>query len=235
MRSILKKIFDWNEMVGKIIHITGGVLIICGLVGLCFGITRCHKNDEVIETNIFLNEEFQLHDSNYTVIVNQACTVEEAQIKDKKGNDVNINGHFAYITLSISQNADSNMKPHTFDRDDFKIKAHTGVYLPLNDIGSILGWDLIDCHYDQKDNGFVISSADIKTAKSENDFNYIGKSISPGQTLDISIYIPISNKNVMVETSIIVFEIDFMFGGYFNSKKLGEDIILKQRPNSMIE
>lgn len=235
MYNFAKRLWHWHGIIGKLLT---GFVIACfvgGLVGLALGITKCKQADEIVYTNIFLNEKFELHNSNYEVVVSSASTKDNIIIINKKGESEQISGHFLDTEIKIDQKPQSTEKPHTIDEDDFKLKGHTGVYLPLNDIASLVGWDMIDCHWDKKDNGFVISSANIKTKNAYSDYSYIGKTISPGEEVQLHVYLPITNKECNVETSIMILEIDFFIGGVRNEKNRGEDVILQNRPTSLID
>ena len=233
MKRFLKAVWNWHGWIGKFFTIFCVACLIAGVVGLAFGFTKCKQHDEIIYTNIFLNEKFDLHNSNYEVTVLEAKTIDQTTILNKKGDKEKLSGHFVDATIKIFQKSDSKEKIHKFDRNDFKLKGHTGVYLPLNDIASIVGWDMIDLHWDKRDNGFVISSADISTEKAIADYTYVGKAISPGEEINFHVFLPISNKNYNVETSVMILEFDFLFGGIWSERKRGEDVILLPRPDNL--
>ena len=233
MKNFFLSIWNWHGHIGKALSIFMAALLAAALIGIVTGTTKCREANEIVYTNIFLNESFELHNSNYEVSILSALTKEEITIENKKGSPESLSGHYVDVEIKISQKPESEMKAHTFDRDDFKLKGHTGVYLPLNDIASIVGWDMVDFHWDKKDNGFVISSADIKTRESVNDYTYVGKTISPGMELNFHIYLPVSNKAYSVETSLMVLEIDFYWGGAWSEERRGEDVILLPRPGNL--
>ena len=233
MKHFFKTVWNWHGWIGKFFTIFCVTCLISGLTGLALGITQWKRRDDIIYTNIFLNEKFNLHDSNYEVTVIDAKTEKQITITNRQGNEELIDGHFVDAKVKIFQNIESKEKTHKFDRDDFKLKGHTGVYLPLSDIASIVGWDMIDCHWDKKDNGYVVSSADISTEKAVADYRYIGETISPGEEKIFHVYLPISNSNCNVETSVMILEFDFLFGGLWNERKRGEDVILLPRPGNL--
>lgn len=228
-----KAIWWAHGAVGKVLSIVTWGIIIAAVIGLPFGITRIAKADEMISSNIFLGESFELHDGNYLVTVNSARTTDEIHVMSATGIETTQAGHYAEISITVTQAPDSQLKPHAFDEDDFKLKGHTGVYLPLNDIAGLVGWDMLDVHWDKRENGFVIASADITTAKAVTDYRFVGHEISPGKTANIMVNIPISNKNCSVETSLMVLEIDFFVGGLFSQKRVGADVILLPRPEGL--
>ena len=226
-------IFDWHQTIGKVID---SILLISVttsvVIGLLFGLKMCKKSNELIYSNTFLGEEVLLHDSNYSVVAISSFSLYNIYTIDKNGNQVYRAGHFICVNTEITQLENSSIKPHTFDRNDFKLKDHTGVYIPANEIANMVGWDMIDYHWDQTKNGFVISSADFQTRKSIKDYNYIGKTIKPGSSFSFAIFFEMDQK-YNVENEIMVMEIDFFVGGYYSSKKVGEDIILLNRPDNL--
>ena len=228
------KAWNWHGLIGKLLTCFCVGVFLAGLLGLAFGVTRCNAYNEIIYTNTFLNEPVALHNSNYLVIVNNAKTVEEIVVIDKKDQEQKLNGHFIKVELNVSQNEDSKFKTHKFDLDDFKIKDHTGVYIPLNEIASLVGWDMIDYHYDQAKNGFLISSASFSTKKAIKDYSLISTSVSAGESKDLTIYFNM-DKNYCVENQIMVMEVDFRTGGYLNTKNRAEDIVLLPRPENLKE
>ena len=231
-KELYIKVWNWHGWIGKVLTCFCVGALLAGLLGLALGVTKCKKDDEVIYTNTFLGETVELHDSNYLVTVNNAQTFEEITIKNKKDQDQTLNGHFIKVVLTISQDLDSIFKTHKFDADDFKLKSHTGVYIPLNDIGSLVGWDMIDYHWDQAKNGFLISSAKFSTKKAVKDYSLIKGNISPGESKDLTIYFSM-DKQYDVENQIMVLEVDLRFSWNSNSRDRGEDIILLPRPENL--
>lgn len=230
MKNLFKTLFDIHSIIGKICTAFCVSAIVVALIGLPFGLTKCSKNNEVVETNYFLYEIIPLHDSNYNVIINNVSSFNNITILNKKNTEKNISGNFIGIDIQITQNANSNLKPHKFDTNDFKIKNHTGVYVPLNDIMEPIGWDGIDVHIDDKEGGHVMSSANFSTTNCIKDFNYINKSISSGKTIDITLYFKLPT-DIIYESNLIVLELDF-YNTSFKYKK-GTDIILLPRPENL--
>lgn len=113
---------------------------------------------KLIKLNIFLGDNVPIHNGNYIVNITNAYSTNYITIMDKKGNQVEKEGYFIAVELNITQNADSSLKKHIIDRNDFKLKNHTGVFVPLNDIMGAIGWDAIDVHIDEKDGVYVMSS-----------------------------------------------------------------------------
>ena len=226
MKKILKSIFDIHSVVGKICTTSCIFAFAVALIGLIFGTTKIHKDNAVVETNYFLNENVMIHDGNFCVKVTTAYTSNQIEILTKD-NDVEVKtGTFICVELLISQDGNSELSTHTLDANDFKLKDHTGVYVPLNDIMSMLDLDAIDVHFDSKDGGHVISSAEFSTKNAVKDYNYIDKEIEKEISYNFVIYFDLGN-NLRVEEELMVLEIDFFVGS--NDYKKGSDIILLSR------
>lgn len=231
MKRFLLGVWHWHGIIGKICTIIVIAAILSGLVGLAFGVTKCKQENELIYSDTFLNEEIIVHD-NYTIIVNSAKTVDSISTLNKKGETEIETGRFISVNLTISQKTDGSIDGHKLDCNDFKMKDHTGTYIPLNKIGSLVGWDMIDLHIDSAKNGFVISSADFRTQNAIKDYSFYNKTIVPGDSYNINIFFEMK-KNYYVESEIMVLEIDFLGGWWGNHK--GEDIILLPRPTYFVE
>lgn len=231
-KEFVIKVWRGHGWIGKFLTCFCATLFALTLIGLPFGITKCHYDNELVYSNTFLNEQIYLHGSNYVVTANDTKTVDSINILNKKGKDEVKEGHFIQVILSIFQEEDSNLKKHKFDVNDFKIKSHTGVYFPLNDIGSLIGWDMIDYHWDQAKNGFLISSAEFDTTNAVKDYSLIRNSISCGESKELTVFFPM-DKRYNVEDQIMVLEIDFRPGGLLDPVKRGEDIILLPRPENL--
>lgn len=226
MKKFLKSFFDIHSVIGKICTTSCIVAFIVALIGLIFGTTKIHKDNDVVETNYFLNENVMIHDDNFCVKVTTAYTTNQIEILTKN-NEIKVKtGTFICVELLISQTGNSELDPHTLDVNDFKLKDHTGVYVPLNDIMSILDLNAIDVHFDSKDGGHVMSSAEFSTKSAIKDYNYIDKIIEKGNSYNFLIYFDLGNK-LKVEEELMVLEIDFFIGS--NDYKKGSDIILLSR------
>lgn len=185
---------------------------------------------KLIKLNIFLGDNVPIHNGNYIVNITNAYSTNYITIMDKKGNQVEKEGYFIAVELNITQNADSSLKKHIIDRNDFKLKNHTGVFVPLNDIMGAIGWDAIDVHIDEKDGVYVMSSTEFSTVSSIKDYHYVGKEITPGNEFMFVIYFELP-FDIQIGKDLVVLEIDF----YFSSKdyKKGTDIILLLRPDNL--
>ncbi len=223
----LKKIFNIHSYIGKICTLTCFAIAVLAVIGLIIGTTKFSKRDDVVETNYFLNEEALVHNENYKVIVNNVDNLDTINVNNKKGLSSDTNGYFICINLTISQPNESKLKSHKIDKNDFKLKDHTGVYLPLNDIMGAVGWDAIDVHIDDKDGGHVMSSTDFSTTNAYEDYKYIGYEISPGATVTFDIYFKMG-KLIDVTKELMVLEVDFYTGS--NNYKKGTDIVLLKSP-----
>lgn len=227
MKDFFKKLFDIHSFIGKICTLTCIGIAIAALVGLIIGKTKIAKQDDVVETNYFLNQEASLHDLNYSLIVNGVKSLDSISVIDKKNNKVEVTGYFISVNLSIFQTSESKLKPHKIDKNDFKLKNHTGVYLPLNDIMGAVGWDAIDVHIDDKDGGHVMSSTDFSTTNAYEDYKYISYEISPGTSTTFDLYFKM-DKFIDVTKELVVLETDFYIGK--DTYKKGTDIVLLNNP-----
>ena len=129
--------------------------------------------------------------------------------------------------MTISQNKDSSLKVHKLDKNDFKLKDHTGVYVPLNSIMGAVGWDDLDIHFDEKDGGHVMSSTNFSTTNAYEDYTYINYEIKPESSLTFDLYFKM-DKFVDVKNELIVLEIDFY--NFSNGYRKGSDIVLLDNP-----
>lgn len=230
MKNFFKTIFDIHSKIGKIctsICISVGV---AALIGLPLGLTKCAKRDETVSTNYFLCEDVPLHSNNYTITVTDVYSTNSIIILNKDNSEEQKDGHYLAIDITIAQDIDSSLKTHKFDVNDFKIKDHTGVYLPLNDIMGAVGWDAIDVHIDSTDGGFVMSSTSFSTVSAEKDYHYINKTISAGESISFTLFFyPLKGLNP--ESDLIVLELDFYYTDV--SYRQGSDIILLKRPENL--
>lgn len=227
MKGFIKNLFNVHEIIGKMLIL---ICIVITIGGSIFGITKCSKENEVVSTNYFLNENVPIHSNNYIVIVRDVHSVNYISIIDKKGNIVEKEGYFIEVNLVLNQISDSLLKKHTIDSNDFKLKDHTGLYVPLNDIMGVIGWDAIDLHIDEENGGHVMSSTEFSTISSIEDYRYVGIDIEPGNELIFSIFFEMSN-DIQAREDLIVLEIDFYNFSY--DFRRGTDIILLPRPNNL--
>ena len=232
MKKFFLKVWHWHGVIGKFCTMFVVAAFVAGVLGLAFGLTKCQKTDEVYYTNIFLGEEFSLHDDNYIGIAKSAFSADSIDIIDKNNETKHLDGHFICIDFCIFQKEESKLKVHKIDANDFKLKDHTGVHVPASDIASMMGWDMIDYRWDQAKNGFVVSSADFETRNAIKDYSYINKEIKAGQSLDFTVYFEMKSE-YNVENEIMVLEADFFVSWNASSKRMGEDVILLPRPENL--
>lgn len=218
------KLLDVHQTIGKILTIICIAFVIVAIIGIPFGLTRCSKLDDTPDTNNFLYENISIHDDNYSVIVNNTYSANTITILDSNNQNIEMEGFFICVDITISQKENSTKKKHVIDSNDFKLKNHTGVYIPLNSIMGALGWDAIDIHFDEKDGGHVMSSTDFDTLNSVKDYNYIDKEMVAGASFDFIVYFKMLT-DIKVEENLTVLEIDF-----FRTNR-GTDVVLLPRPN----
>lgn len=230
MKSFLKKLFNIHENIGKVFTTTTIAIVISICIGIVFNKIKINNYDDVVKTNFFLNEQIPLHNDNYTIIVHNVKNEEKIQVKDKNNNYQEVNGNIIAITISIYQNETSKLSSHKIDTNDFKLKNHTGVYVPLNSIMGAVGWDAIDLHIDEKNNGHVMSSTSFDTTNCYKDYTYINESISKGETLNFTVYFKMDSF-INIEKELTVLEIDFYTSSIDYRK--GVDIILLERPANL--
>ena len=145
----LKLFMDSHEKLDKFITITLILSISLSLVGsLIAGESIFIKHDNFTRTNHFIGDYISLHEDNYNLKVISAENKEEVEIiKSDYSNEI-LKGNFISVKLSIVQNEESILHEHIIDKNDFKLKDHTGVYLPLNDIMGAIGFDFVDVRID---------------------------------------------------------------------------------------
>lgn len=218
---------EWHEHIGKIL--TGCCLFI-GLIALVTWLTKCNSEEQVVRFNYFLNEPAPIHDDNYSLTVNSAYSTSSRQIINKELVSQDVEGYLICIEVTLTQYEASNLKKHPLDANDFKLKNHTGVYVPLNDIMGALGWDAIDVHIDEDGGGHVMSSTDFSTRNCLMDYNFIGQYIEPEKVMNFIIAFQMDTE-VLVESNITVLEVDFYYGS--SGYRKGTDIVLLPRPTPL--
>ena len=189
------------------------------IVGIVLGAIFIPKYSGPGENCVFINESTNLH-KEYLVEVTGVDEYDQIEILLNKG-DVETHSlystdtHFVAVTVSIKRaNTTNSQEDHIFDKDDFKLKDHTGVKLKNFYFGSV------------KD-GFVLSESDFATTKATEDYHYIDQAILPREEKEFVIYFEVSDEYSVYDT-IMVLEVDF-FTGIGNNK--GTDIVLAKRSN----
>ena len=227
MKNYFLKIWKCHEFIGKVLSIVIVFFVVVALIGLIDGRTKFLVPNDVVETNYFLNENVPVHDSNYNLVINDVCSLNTLTILDKNEEEIHKDGFFISLNVTMSQKENSTLSKHTFDKNDFKLKDHTGVYIPLSDIAGAIGWNLIDVHFDEADGGNVMSSTEFSTKKCVEDYNFIDQSIEHGEEKEFVIIFDMES-NIRVEDNLIVLEVDLY--NLSNGYRQGNDIVLLPRP-----
>ena len=203
------------------IYILIGVAMISTLIGIILGLKSCSAPD-FTEAKYFISDNVLVHE-NFNVKVLSSRTVSTISIL-KKENDATMtiqNGNYIAVELEIYKK-ESSTKSHKLDTDDFKLKDHTGLYIPLNTIMSFFNIDAIDMHIDTDENGFIRSDVDFSTKKAIKDYTWVNKEVTE-EPMNLTIYFQMK-ENYKVEEEVMVLEIDFYYGK--SGIKKGEDIVL---------
>lgn len=209
-----------------IIYAIAGGLLLSALLGVIFGKKSCNSNNtiETVEAKYFMNETVTVH-NNFDIKVYYAKTVNSiSYIKNKK--DINktvLQGNYIEVNLDITQRENSTKDSHKLDPNDFKLRNHSGVYLPLNDIMSLFDIDAMDVHIDTDENGFVMSSADFSNKNAVKDFTWVNTKLQKGETVNITLFFDMQ-EGYQVEKDLMLLEVDFYIGRSETTK--GEDIVL---------
>lgn len=213
----LKKPVQWA------IYIFLILVLISTIIGIIFGVRSCSSKNDLTAIRYIISDETPIHNSNYNVIVHKATTEKSISIIDKKNNICSLDGNYIKIELTICQLEESTLKQHKLDRNDFKLKDHNGVYLPLNDALALLDINAIDMHIVLNDDGTFNSEADFTTKKAVKDYTWINTYLSAGCSIDLTLYFEMK-EGYKVEEDIMVLEIDFLTG--FGETRTGTDILL---------
>lgn len=216
--------FEKYEKIKKPIQITIYIFIaavaFATLIGVIFGFKSCSKPD-ITEAKYFISDNVCVHE-NFNIKVLSARTVDTIEILNKgDSSKTTLNGK--YIELSIELNKiENNDKSHKLDVNDFKLKDHTGLYIPLNTIMSFFNIDAVDMHIDTDENGFIRSDAKFSTKNAIEDYTWVGKEVTEDK-VNIVIYFEMK-EGYNVEKDVMILEVDF-YSGHTKTKK-GEDIVL---------
>lgn len=228
--GFFKAIWRWFSSLKKsvqlVIYVVLAVAAISMLVGIFFGVKSCKSTDtiETVEAKYFMNETVVVHD-NYDVIVYYAKSVETIEyLKNKNDEEKTVlQGNYIEVNLDISQKVDSTLKSHKLDANDFKLRDHSGVYLPLNDIMSLFDINAVDVHIDTDEKGFVRSTAKFNNKNAVKDYTWVGTELTSGETINVTLFFKMSEK-YKVEKDLMLLEVD-LYTGWAGNKK-GEDIVL---------
>lgn len=224
--EIIKNFSCIHGFIGKILTIFCISCVLSFFVQLCFGITTC-KAREPIDTNVYYNDDINFHNDNYNIKIHDVVFSYSLVILNKDNVEETKEGNFIKLSLSIKENKNSELPNHKLDCNDFKLKDHTGVIVPINDVLGMVGWDGIDIHYDSEQNNYVISSLNFSTRNSIKDYSWFNFELENGKELSFDIYFSF-NEVINVSKTLMVLEVDFFYGKV--SYKQGKDIILLPRP-----
>ena len=191
-----------------------------------FGLKSCQQRDtiETVEAKYFMGDTVIVHE-NYEVKVNCAKTVDTIFYVKKKSDSekTTLQGQYIEVNLDVTKSLDSELKNHKLDANDFKLRNHSGVYLPLNTIMAFFDIDMVDVHIDTDENGFVMSTADFSNKNAIKDYSWVGTELKNGETINITLFFNMK-ESYKVEEDLMLLEVDF-YTGYSGIKK-GEDIVL---------
>jgi hypothetical protein len=230
MKQFFHDLWTLHGLIGKVCDLFLVAFILVALIGIPFGVTHFRIRDAVVETNYFLGESVPLHDANYLVKVSEVWSSSSVIIINKDGSFTEKEGNFINAKLRVGQNTESVLKDHEFDCDDFKLKDHTGTYVPMSDILGAVNWDGIDIHFDESAGGYVMSSADFPTKKAIKDYSFVGTKVGAAETLSLSVSFAME-EGYRVEDELMVLECDFYIGSI--GHRQGTDIVLLPRPASL--
>ncbi len=227
MGTVFRKLFDIHTAIGKVMTSICIIIVFLGVASFVKG--KIFPSEEIVSENYFIGDFIPLHDGNYNLIVNYAKTTNEVVVLDKKGENKVVSGHFIIVNLTVIKTIQSELKTHKIDTNDFKLKDHTGVYIPLNSIIGALGWDAIDVHIDDNKGGHIMSSTKFSTKNSFKDYNYYNQPILDVETTFDVIFK--MDNGINVEDELMVLEVDLYWG---NGKyKKGFDVILLPKPTNI--
>lgn len=225
------KFREIKKSIQIVIYISIGVVVLSTILGLIFGTKSCSKKEKLKELRYFMTNSVPLHNDNYNLVVNDAYTTNEITILNKENNASTLRGNYIQVNLTISQVETSQLKSHKFDKNDFKLKDHNGVYLPLNDIMSLLDINALDMQVVINDDGTISSNANFSTKNAVEDYTWIGTTILAGDFKDIILYFSMP-EGYKVEEDIMILEVDFMIGA--GKTRTGSDIVLI-KPNRIFD
>lgn len=199
---------------------------IATLITIINGARNCKSNHtiETVEAKYFMNEMVEVH-SNFNVTVYYAKTVNSISILKKKNDveKVDLIGNYIEVNLDITKHVDSTEDNHKLDTNDFKLRNHSGVYLPLSDILGLFDINALDVHIDTDENGFVMSSADFDNKNAVKDYTWVGTELINGETINLTLFFDMK-EGYEVEKDLMLLEIDLYYGK--SGIKKGEDIVL---------
>ncbi len=166
----------------------------------------------------FINEKINLHSEYYVTILNVDDYDNIFVFKNKndyeKSELIGTSTHFVGMKILIQhQNVSFPKENHKFDKNDFKLKDHTGVQIENINLFS-------------KKNGFALSTKTFSTKQPIIDYSWYEKSVESGEEYEFTLYYEFP-KSYSVYDTIMVLEVDFFVGAHNN--RTGSDIVLAYR------
>ena len=183
---------------------------------LCIALSACKPTSD--KDCIFLNETANLHEE-YLVTVTSYGEKDEIDILKNSDDSVpskviGTTTHFLFVNLKIEHQAITTPKEnHKLDKDDFKIKDHTGVRIK-------------NVTFIESLNSCAKSEVKFDTKKALVDYTWTDKQIESGSSMEICIFFEFNN-NFDIQNTLMILEVDFFYSN-FGSKK-GTDIVLMNR------
>lgn len=227
MKNILKKWLSLCDLIGEKVNPVIWLFIAIFIVlSIPFSIKSCIQKPNYENTiATFIGEEAKLHNEDYVITVLNAITVDKIAIKKDKDEQEfeEIQGKYIAVTVSIRQSPNCKKK-HSLDRNDFKLKDHTGTNIPTSDIMSLINLDFLDVNVHSGDS--VNSNASFETTTAVKDYAWVGSEIPTGEDMIITVYFKV-DSDLSVETTIMIFEVDFYSG--FGKNNSATDIVLFKR------
>lgn len=221
---MFEKMKDW--FLKSPLKITVWAVVILGLVvGIAFGTI---KKESYIpaESCTFIGEPISMHLDEYEITVLSVSETDRISVlkdeDDVEKTEIFQEGfHFVVVEVNIHRNQIENSKDVKLRSSDFKLKNHSGIFVPASELGDLLEYPIFDFYTD----GSAISDADFPTTNSITDFDWYDSSIDLEEDIVIDLYFQMTNE-YSVGSSIMVFEVDFFIGSGDNK---GIDIVLGYR------
>lgn len=229
MMNKIVKIYNWisnyiSKPIQTVVYIIIGVSF---LVSIPLMVKNCNKKPDYNASDAyFINENVELHDGEYLLKVISTETVNNISVYDNnKKAYIEKDGRYLAVTLTIDKIKETELK--RLDVNDFKLKDHTGVYLPVQEIAMLIDVSVPQTYY--KCSRDIIQS-DVKfTTRSAIKDYWVGKPIEDFDEERITIYFK-APEGYKTDDIIMILEVDFYVGS--GEKQTGADIILFERPKS---
>lgn len=170
------------------------------------------------ENCTFLNEKANLHNEYYITVIDCSDCENISILKNKNDNQktelIGTDKHFISVTIMMEHiDVSDEKESHVLDKDDFKLKDHTGVQLKNINLFS-------------KENGVALENKNFSKKNAQIDYSWIDVRIEKGTSKTIVLYFEVP-KNISTLDTVLVLEAD-LFSGRTNGNA-GTDIVLAQR------